>query len=120
MAARYHDAVTSGAEKLIGPAAWTASTARRRTAHRPHRGARLAHAALPPRARALDGHDPLELLRNAVAAGWLADARDPAAVLDARIDDGLRAGPLPWLPAIPTALERTGTGAATSGPAATG
>jgi hypothetical protein len=69
---------------------------------------------------ALDEHSPLKLLTAAVSVGSLADARDPAAVLDARVDDlvdELNAartldsdtppptdGPLPWLPAIPSRL----------------
>ena len=76
---------------------------------------------------ALEEHSPLKVLSAAVQVGSLADARDPAAVLDARIDDLLanRAdefaaalphdphrpaateSPLPWLPGIPGRLSRS-------------
>ena len=58
--------------------------------------------------RALSGADPGELLAAAHARGGHADAADPAAVLDYRIDPtgsaGRDCGPLRWLPAIPAAL----------------
>ncbi|MDG4666368.1 MobF family relaxase [Mycobacterium sp. 236(2023)] len=58
--------------------------------------------------RALSGDDPSDLLAAAHARGGLADAADPAAVLDYRIDltsgGGRASGPLRWLPAIPTPL----------------
>ncbi len=54
------------------------------------------------------GHDPLAELRRAAAEQPLAGARDPAAVLEWRLDaTGLRGsqpGPLPWIPAIPSRL----------------
>ena len=57
---------------------------------------------------AANGGDPLAHLQTAVASRELDTAGDRAAVLDWRLDDtGLRnagPGPLPWLPAIPTAL----------------
>lgn len=132
LAARYHDAVTAGAENLIGPvgmgkidahaealsAGWTTSLT-----EAPAWPTLRSHLALA----ALGDLSPLKLLTAAVAAGSLADARDPAAVLDARGDDLLAAGghefniartgeylddtpslptdaPLPWLPSIPTRL----------------
>ncbi len=53
------------------------------------------------------GTEPLDALA-ATAGGELDTARDPAAVLDWRLDDtgmrGTTPGPLPWLPGIPTAL----------------
>ncbi len=62
---------------------------------------------------ATNGGDPLTHLQTAVAARELDTAGDRAAVLDWRLDDpGLRdtgPAPLPWLPAIPTALRTDGT-----------
>ena len=60
---------------------------------RPHRPSRLARAARAPgRCSPLDGHDPAGVLADALAARDLDDARDPAAVLDWRLnphrDDG--------------------------------
>ncbi len=56
---------------------------------------------------AATGDDPLDALA-AAARGELDTARDPAAVLDWRLDDtgmrGTSPGPLPWLPGIPSAL----------------
>ena len=57
---------------------------------------------------AANGHNPTEILRQAVAVGPLDQARDRAAVIDYRLDltqanDRTR-GPLPWLPGIPTQL----------------
>lgn len=66
---------------------------------------------------ALDGYGPVDLLTEAVNNGALDDARDAAAVLDARLDritpsriDLSKAnrsedlGQLPWLPSIPAQL----------------
>jgi DNA primase catalytic core len=129
MAARYHDAVTAGAENLIGPVGMD-----KIDAHAEALLGGLTEAPAWPTLRshlaliALDEHSPLKLLTKAVAVGSLADARDPAAVLDARIDDLLNDGvaeltaarphdpdtphstppptdaPLPWLPGIPARL----------------
>ncbi|MEP9385523.1 MobF family relaxase [Nocardioides sp. KR10-350] len=121
LAARYHDAVTAGAESLIGPVGMD-----KIDAHAESLLAGLTDAAAWPTLRshlaliALDEHSPLKLLTAAVQAGSLADARDPAAVLDARVDDLVAeltaarphdpdtprptAGPLPWLPGIPARL----------------
>jgi hypothetical protein len=57
---------------------------------------------------AANGHDPVDVLDQAVALGPLDQARDRAAVIDYRLDltqanDRTR-GPLPWLPGIPTQL----------------
>ena len=88
LAARYHDAVTTGAENLIG-----ATGMDKIDAHAEALLTGLTEAPAWPTLRshlallALDEHNPLTLLTNAVAVGSLADARDPAAVLDARIDD---------------------------------
>jgi DNA primase catalytic core len=68
-----------------------------------------AHLALC----AVDGHDPVDMLRHALSSDrGLADARDVAAVLDWRLDPtghrstgtGHNGSPLPWLPAVPDAL----------------
>jgi hypothetical protein len=57
---------------------------------------------------AANGHDPRAVLAYAVARGGLETARDPAAVIDYRLDvthANIRTlGPLPWLPGIPTQL----------------
>jgi DNA primase catalytic core len=54
------------------------------------------------------GDDPIGRLRAAASQGELDTARDPAAVLDWRLDEtGLRGsipGPLPWVPGIPESL----------------
>ncbi len=125
LAARYHDAVTAGAENLIGPVGRD-----KIDAHAEALLVGLTEAPAWPTLRshlaliALEEHSPLKVLSAAVQVGSLADARDPAAVLDARIDDLLanRAdefaaalphdpdrpaateSPLPWLPGIPGRL----------------
>ena len=54
---------------------------------------------------AADGEDPATQLAAAAACGELDSADDRAAVLDWRLGDtGHNAGPLPWLPGIPTRL----------------
>ncbi|MCA0306137.1 MAG: relaxase domain-containing protein [Actinobacteria bacterium] len=58
---------------------------------------------------AANGHNPIDLLQQAIAYGGLDDARDPAAVLTWRLDPtrasaGRTVGPLPWLPGIPHQL----------------
>ncbi|RHW28543.1 toprim domain-containing protein [Nocardioides immobilis] len=129
IAARYHDAVTAGAENLIGPLGMDKIDAHAEAlltglTETPAWPTLRSHLALI----ALDDHSPLKLLTHAVAVGSLADARDPAAVLDARIDHLIgeltaarphdpdtppptnantppaAAGPLPWLPGIPARL----------------
>ncbi|MCJ0980619.1 MobF family relaxase [Rhodococcus sp. IEGM 1372] len=54
------------------------------------------------------GRDPVEALRSAVRSRELDTALDRAAVLDWRLDPSGKhssaSGPLPWLPAIPTAV----------------
>ena len=54
------------------------------------------------------GRDPVEALRSAVRSRELDTALDRAAVLDWRLDPSGKhssaTGPLPWLPAIPTAV----------------
>lgn len=121
LAARYHDAVTSGCENLLGPTGMSKIDDRAETLVEGITEAAAwptlrAHLAL----HALDEHNPLALLTTAVAVGSLDDARDPAAVLDARIDDIVSktaathtrhrdtaaptTGPLPWLPDLPSRL----------------
>jgi hypothetical protein len=55
---------------------------------------------------AASDRDPGTVLAYAVARGGLDTARDPAAVIDYRLDLTSRPtrGPLPWLPGIPTQL----------------
>ncbi|MFV0523072.1 MAG: toprim domain-containing protein, partial [Acidimicrobiales bacterium] len=54
---------------------------------------------------AADGHDPVDIAEEAINAGPLADAHDPAAVISARLEATSRTrGPLPWLPGIPDTL----------------
>ncbi len=57
---------------------------------------------------AANGHDPVDILAEAVALGPLDQARDPAAVIDHRVNlttaNNRTRGPLPWLPGIPTQL----------------
>jgi DNA primase catalytic core len=124
LAGRYHDAVTTGAENLIGTTGMDRIDAHAEAlldglTEAPAWPTLRAHLAL----LALQGHSPLKLLDAAIALASLADARDPAAVLDARVDDlaaklgaarphhettpatsTTAAGPLPWLPGIPARL----------------
>jgi len=54
---------------------------------------------------AADGHDPVTLLRQAANMGELDTARDPAAVLDYRLQllvPEKAPGPLPWLRGLPS------------------
>ncbi|WP_280377019.1 MobF family relaxase [Nocardia wallacei] len=57
---------------------------------------------------ALSGDDPADALREAIADRELDTAKDPAAVLDWRLDPSGRHsaghGPLPWLPGLPRQL----------------
>jgi DNA primase catalytic core len=121
LADRYHDALTTAAEHLIGPTGMG-----RIDTHADELLSGLTDAPAWPTLRshlallALDDYNPLSLLTKAVALGSLVDARDPAAVLDARIDSlqtnrpedentpplsrATAEGPLPWLPGIPARL----------------
>ncbi len=105
----YEHAILTGAETLIGPQKLAALTA-------------AAEQAVPgiTNARAWDtmrghlatitmqGRDAIAGLRSAARDRDLDSPRDLAAVLDWRLDHSgnhsLGEGPLPWLPAIPTAL----------------
>jgi len=114
-AGRYQHALAVAAEDHLGPdrlahldaAAEATIAGITRTSAYP---ALRAHLALD----VLEGDNPAAVLGAAVAgSGGLAEARDPAAVLVSRLgssgqppagDGRDSAGPLPWLPAIPTAL----------------
>lgn len=112
-AARYLDAVTFAAEKTIGEAG-----VERLETYVSALEPGLTNAEAWPTLRsrlallACSGHNPLQLVTDAVRLASLDDARDPAAVVDARIDrlladSGARRtpdGPLPWLPAVPAGL----------------
>lgn len=131
-ALRYHDSLTFAAEYKLGPEqlrriAHAAATAVPGLHDEPAWPTLRAHLALWQ----LDGHDALDLLNVAAAAG-LSETRDAAAVLDHRIASAVHApidadvdkrgghtrsatrtaapqrpqaeGPLPWLPAVPAAL----------------
>jgi len=107
---RYVHALATAAENLVGPHAMTAIDVAAETAlpgltDQPAYPTLRATLAL----RAAAGHDVMADLQHAADDDRdLADARDPAAVLDWRITADLGNtghGPLPWLPAIPSALE---------------
>jgi DNA primase catalytic core len=106
---RYSDAVAYAAEQTAGPALLTRLDA---AANQTVTGLTDAPAWPTLRAHLLllaaNGADPVQHLTDAAGDGGLADAADPAAVLDWRIDPTGRRnsnpGPLPWLPAIPTQL----------------
>ena len=110
-AARYHDALSTAAATTLGPSRLAAIdqaaelTVPGLTGHAAYPTLR-AHLAL----LAVAGHDPAAELHAAATARPLGDAHDPAAVLDWRLDPTRRhttdPGPLPWLPAIPTALRQ--------------
>jgi conjugative relaxase-like TrwC/TraI family protein len=108
--ARYHDAVLAGAEHLLG-------------AHGLERLDQQGERMLPGLSSApswpvlrshlalisLDGDDPAKALRAAIDLRELDTAKDPAAVIDWRLDPTQRRsanpGPLPWQPGIPAALD---------------
>ena len=108
-AARYADALLVAAENHLGPRAVAAlDTGADRIVeditHDPAWPTLRAHLILS----AAGGTDPLSRLTEASAGRELDTAGDRAAVLDWRLDDhdvsAAGAGPLPWLPAIPTTL----------------
>ena len=108
--ARYRDALHHAAEDHLGEANLTRLDA----------GAEMLHPGLTdapawPTLRAhlvllaAHGHQPLHELQHAITRRPLGTAHDPAAVIDWRLphptpDRSDMPGPLPWLPAIPTAL----------------
>ncbi|MEJ7707301.1 MAG: AAA family ATPase [Nocardioidaceae bacterium] len=104
--ARYRDALGYAAEEVVGTdtltsldrqveAIWPALTCE------PAYPTLRSHLALG----AVSGADPLRLLVDAAAGGELDTAHDRAAVLYWRLDKGAVEGPLPWLPAVPSALD---------------
>ncbi|WP_375497642.1 toprim domain-containing protein, partial [uncultured Jatrophihabitans sp.] len=109
-AARYHYLLNLAAEDHLGPDRLAAIDA---TAEQTVAGITSAEAYPALRSHlallSLDGHDPAAALGAAVATSrGLADARDPAAVLDWRLSpSGQHAsapGPLPWLTGVPATL----------------
>ncbi|SEK61646.1 DNA primase, catalytic core [Blastococcus sp. DSM 46786] len=106
-AARYADALRFAAAHHLGA---TAAEALENAAEQLHPGLTGApawptlhgHLAL----LAVGGTDPIAALRTAAARRELNSVRDPAAVLDWRLNvsGSGPAGPLPWLPGTPTAL----------------
>ncbi|SDG04800.1 DNA primase, catalytic core [Blastococcus aurantiacus] len=106
-AARYADALRFAAAHRLGA---TAAEALKDAAEQLHPGLTAApawptlhgHLAL----LAVGGADPIAALGTAAADRALTGARDPAAVLDWRLDipGSGPAGPLPWLPGTPTTL----------------
>jgi hypothetical protein len=102
---RYTDAVGYAAEQVLGPAALTALD-REVDLLWPGLTGEPAWSTLRGRLalQALDGTDPVALLADATADGRLGNARDRAAVLASRIQSSrTQHGPLPSLPAIPSA-----------------
>lgn len=108
-AAMYADALTAGAEQLAG----TNVMARIDAAAAAIRDDITDAEAWPVLRRnlamlAIEGHDPIGALHDAAAAP-LGNAKDPAAVLDWRLQSPTesaaeRVGPLRWLAAIPAPL----------------
>jgi DNA primase catalytic core len=106
-AARYADALRFAAAHHLGA---TAAEALENAAEQLHHGLTAApawptlhgHLAL----LAVDGTDAIAALRTAAARRDLNSVRDPAAVLDWRLNvpGSGPAGPLPWLPGTPTVL----------------
>ncbi len=107
---RYQDALATAAETALGPQ-WRndfdeyAELLVHGITQAPAYPTLLGRLAL----RALDGGDPYLLLRQACRHRDLDTAHDPAAVLDHRLGP-TTTGPLPWLPAVPTALATSGWG----------
>ena len=108
-ASRYQDALYFAAEDFLGEQAVTALEAQAERAvpgvtHAPAWPALRAHLIL----LGASGEDPVTALRAAAGPRELDTADDVAAVLDWRLDpSGLRdagRGPLPWVPAAPSAL----------------
>ncbi|NKR30032.1 relaxase domain-containing protein [Rhodococcus hoagii] len=109
-AAAYDDAVGTAAEHTIGAEELARIDAAAEDVH-----AGLTEAAAYPVLRkhlariAVDGTDPVDALRSAARSRELGTAADVAAVLDWRLDPtgnhSAKTGPLPWLPAIPAALD---------------
>jgi len=110
---RFYDSLTTAAATQLGPERLaaldqTAEAAFGGLTDCPAYPTLRAHLAL----LAADGHDPLTLLGEAVAAGALSSAADAAAVLDWRLNPSHQhpssEQPLPWLPAVPPSLAADG------------
>ena len=104
-AARYTDAVTVAIEQLYADLVVELDEQADQVVEQltscpawPTLRSHLLHAA------ADQATSPLEVLRAAVDARELGTAADPAAVLTWRLPNPAGVGPLPWLPAIPSAL----------------
>lgn len=108
-AANYRHSITVATETLIGPDRLAELTTQAEQAV-PGISTAPAWDTLRAHLAGLDlaGRDPIGLLSAAAAARELDTARDPAAVLDWRLDPSgnhsLGTGPLPWLPAVPATL----------------
>ncbi|SNS69741.1 DNA primase, catalytic core [Geodermatophilus pulveris] len=104
-AARYADALRFAADHHLGR---QAGEELENAAERLYPG--LTAAAAWPTLRgnlallALTGTDPVLALQAALEERELGSARDPAAVLDWRLNVTGPPGPLPWLPGVPAAL----------------
>ncbi|WP_068273586.1 MobF family relaxase [Aldersonia kunmingensis] len=108
-AGTYHDAIGAGAEHLLGTdymnkidcAAGILVPGVTEEAAWPVLRRHLATLAV-------DDHNPIEMLADAMKEADLHGARDAAAVLDSRLDPtgqhSHRSGPLPWLPTVPDSL----------------
>jgi DNA primase catalytic core len=108
---RYSHALRTAAEDRLGPDALAAIDSAAETAV-PGVTAQDAYPVLRAHLAlcAVAGHDPVDLLHQALASPrGLHDAHDAAAVLDWRIDPTghhpTGTGPLPWLPAVPETLQ---------------
>jgi DNA primase catalytic core len=106
---RFYDSLTTAAATQLGPRRLTALDQAAEAAFTgltdcPAYPTLRAHLAL----LAADGHDPIAVLGEAVAAGELSSAADAAAVLDWRLNPSRQSAgsppPLPWLPAVPESL----------------
>jgi AAA domain len=103
----YQDAIGFASERHLGPDAMTGI-------EWAGRAYGLSDADAWPTLRshlalyAANGHDPAQVLADAVGAGPMTAARDEAAVVDHRLDltdaSTRSRGPLPWLPGIPSQL----------------
>jgi DNA primase catalytic core len=106
-AAGYHDALATAAVTILGPQRiveldQAADRILPDLSRLPAYPTLQAHLAL----LAAAGRNPVTALRAALQERPLTDAHDPAAILDWRLTPASHdnAGPLPWLPAIPTPL----------------
>ena len=106
---RFYDSLTTAAAIQLGPERLAALDQAAEAAFAglsdcPAYPTLRAHLAL----LAADGHDPIAVLSEAVAAGELSNATDAAAVLDWRLNPRSQhpavVRPLPWLPTVPASL----------------